>query len=170
MADAAFISTKTLVDNSYINGNVEDSILRVLIDRTQRAAIEPLIGTSLYNRLTEGIIANDLNANEKKLLDQYISHVMYTTCDVRAVVAVTYQTRNKAVNKGTYPTAQPVQLTEVTKVTEEMRTDVTVAKTRLVGYLLDNCELYPEYNQAECSYEFMPPQKNKSNGKRIYIL
>jgi len=170
MADAAFISTKSLVDNSFINGNVEDSILTVLIDRTQRAAIEPLIGTSLYNRLTAGIIADDLNADEVTLLDDYISQVMYTACDVRAVVPITMQTRNKAVNKGTDPTAQPIQLTEVTKVTEEMRTDVRVAKTRLVGYLLDNCKLYPEYDQAECSYEFMPPQKNKANGKRIYIL
>jgi len=169
MASAAFISTEALVQNSLINGNVEDSILTVVIDRTQRAAIEPLIGTSLYNRLIAGIIADDLNPDEKTLLDDYISQVMYTACDVRAVVPVLFQTRNKAVSKGTDPTATPVQISEATKVTDEMRTDVNVAKKRLVGYLLDNCKDYPEYDQAECSYEFMPPSKNKEQGKFIFI-
>jgi len=169
MASAAFISTEALVQNSLINGNVEDSILTVVIDRTQRAAIEPLIGTSLYNRLIAGIIADDLNPDEKTLLDDYISQVMYTACDVRAVIPVLFQTRNKAVSKGTDPTATPVQISEATKVTDEMRTDVNVAKKRLVGYLLDNCELYPEYDSAECSHEFMPPSKNKEQGKFIFI-
>ena len=70
MADAAFISTKSLVDNSFINGNVEDSILTVLIDRTQRAAIEPLIGTSLYNP-----IENQLHAlKNARVLGQRLGH------------------------------------------------------------------------------------------------
>ena len=93
--DAAFINTAQLKQIGLINGNVEDSDLRVVIQRAQVSEIQPLIGTSLYERLSEGIEANDLNANEVILMDKYIVPLMAIFCDRRAIDVTTYQIRNK---------------------------------------------------------------------------
>lgn len=178
MKDPAFISVKSLTDNSFINGNVEDSIIRVVIDRAQRAVVRPLIGTSLYKRLLVGIEFDfvptsgpgpELNANELTLLNDYIAPLLQVACDERAVKPINWQTRNKSVSAGTDPTATPASISEVDVVTEAMKEDVVVAKRDLWGYLKDNCDLFPEFDEGECNFENIKPQRTQPIGQTIYM-
>ena len=58
--DPYFINTADLKELGLINNNVEDSILSPTIIRAQRATIRPVLGTSLYKRIAEGIDDDDL--------------------------------------------------------------------------------------------------------------
>ena len=167
--DAAFISTDALKKRALLNGNVEDSILRVIIQRAQTTEVEPLIGTSLYKRLVAGIAASNLNANETILMDDYITPVMVYACDRRAIDATTYQIRNKTTGKGVDENITPVTPGENLKLDNQIRQDMKFATSKLVGYLLDNCDLFPEYDSGECNYENIQPQKRQTSGRTIYF-
>jgi len=161
--DAAFINTQNLVDLGLINTNVEDSVLEVLIQRVQKSTVRPLLGTSLYNRISEGIDNSNLNADEVKLMDEYVIPLLVIAVDRKAINSTTYQIRNKATTKGIDPNVQPVSESENLRLDNDIRQDLVIAENDLIGYLRDNCELYPEYNNAECSYEMHPPSKERAN-------
>ena len=169
MADAPFISVANLTENSLINGNVEGSILKVVIIRQQRLVVRPLLGTSLYKRLSTGITADDLNADEITLLNEYIAPLLYVCCDRAAINPTTYQIRNKSTSKGTDKDFDTVSESENLRLDNSIRPSITDEQNTLIGYMIDNCELYPEYNNAECSYENRPPSKQKSKGTNFYL-
>ncbi|NOQ49398.1 MAG: hypothetical protein GQ553_01850 [Nitrosomonadaceae bacterium] len=169
MADAAFISTANLKKEGLINGNVEDSILRVVIQRVQRSVVRPLLGTSLYNRIVTGITDDDLNADEKVLMDDYVTPLMVVACDRASIDATNYQIRNKSVSTGVDADFKSVTESENLRLDNSIRQSITIEQNTLIDYLLDNCDLYPEYNNAECSYEMKPPSTRKSKGNSFYM-
>lgn len=176
MADAAFISTATLKKEGLINGNVEDSILKVVIKNTQRYVVRPLLGTSLYKRLLIGIdFANglgagpELTANERILMDEYVTPLMVVACDRASIDATTYQIRNKSTSKGSDKDFETVSESENLRLDNSIRPYIKMEQNTLIDYLLDNCDLYPEYNNAECSYENKPPSTKQSKGINFYL-
>ena len=167
--DSAFITAEKLKLIGLINGNVEDSILRVVIQRVQRSVVRPLLGTSLYNRISTGITDNDLNADEITLMDDYVTPLMVVACDRASIDATNYQIRNKSVSTGTDKDFKAVTESENLRLDNSIRDSITIEQNTLIGYLLDNCDLYPEYNNAECSYEKRPPSTKRSTGKNFYL-
>ena len=169
MADAAFISTGNLKREGLINGNVEDTILRVVIQRVQRSVVRPLLGTSLYNRIVTGITDDDLNADEKTLMDDYVTPLMVVACDRASIDATNYQIRNKSVSTGVDKDFKSVTESENLRLDNSIRQSITIEQNTLIDYLLDNCKLYPEYDNAECSYEMKPPSTKKAKGNSFYL-
>lgn len=163
MPFAALINADQLKELGLINSNVEDSILSPIIKRVQKRQVKHLLGSSLYNRIIEGINADDLNADEKFLMDEYVIPLMVVCCDYKAVNATAYQIKNKATGTSSDEAIQVIMKSDKSDFKNDIAGDVEVAKNDLIGYLMDNSLLYPEYNNAECSYELRLPQKNKEN-------
>lgn len=167
--DSAFITADKLKLIGLINGNVEDSILRVVIQRVQRSVVRPLLGTSLYNRISTGISAADLNANEIILMDDYVTPLMVVACDRASIDATNYQIRNKSVSVGVDKDFKAVSESENLRLDNSIRESITIEQNTLVDYLLDNCLLYPQYDNAECSYEMKAPNTTKAKGINFYL-
>lgn len=163
--EASLISTQALKERSFIHANVEDSILRVVIIRVQDTVVEPSVGTPLFKRLLAGIEADDLNEDEVTLMDNYIVPVMIAGCDERSIDAVTYQQRNKTAGLARDENITPVNESENNRISDRLRSELNFYVRRLVGYLKDNCDLYPEYKDFICSHENIMPTKkvNRSN-------
>jgi hypothetical protein len=168
--DPAFINTSDLKELGLINGNVEDSILRVVIQRVQRSVVRPILGTSMYKRICAGINDNDLNSDEVTLMDDYVIPLMVVASDRKSINATNYQIRNKNVGKGTDPNLQSVTESENLRLDNDIRLDIKIAKNELIGYLLDNEDLYPEYKSSECNYENIQPQKSKTKGTNFNLI
>lgn len=163
--EASLISTDKLKKRGYIHGNVEDSVLRTLIIRVQDTIVEPVLGTPLFKRLLAGIDADDLNADEITLMDDYIVPVMVAGCDYRSVGVITYQIRNKSVGLTQDEHLKAVSESENVRIKDELQSDMNHYKERLIGYLKDNYTLYPEYTECSGNYEDLNPTKKtvKSN-------
>lgn len=142
---------------SLVNENVEDSIIRVTIQRVQRNILQTIITAPLYERLLQGVEDNDLNSDEVILLEDYIQPYLACECDRKMINNVTYQIRNKAVGKGIDPNLNVVSESENLRLDNSIRQDVEASKKLLVDYLNDNFELYPEYVVETCN-------KGKSSG------
>lgn len=130
---------------SLTNGNVEDSIIRVTIQRVQRHVLQPVLTKPLYERLLEGVEDNDLNPDEVVLLEKYIQPYLACECDRKIINNVTYQIRNKAVNKGADQYANPVTESENLRLDNSIRGDIEASRKLLLDYLEENKDLFPEY-------------------------
>jgi hypothetical protein len=161
----SLISTEKLKKRGYIHGNVEDSILRTLILRVQDTIVEPIIGTPLFKRLIQGIEDNDLNNDEILLMDDYVVPVMVSGCDYRSVNVLTYEIRNKGVGITKDEHFEPTSESGNVRLKDELKMDLQHYSARLIGYLKDNYELYPQYTECNDNFEDLHPQKEqiKSN-------
>jgi hypothetical protein len=127
------------------NTNVEDSIVRVTIQRVQRHVLQPVLTKPLYERLLQGVEDNDLNSDEVTLLEKYIQPYLACECDRKILNNVTYQIRNKSVNKGTDQHATPVNESENLRLDNSIRGDIEASRKLLLEYLRENATLFPEY-------------------------
>jgi hypothetical protein len=146
MSNAFLISAYNLKELSLIHGNVEDSILTPTIRIVQDTTIEPIIGTSLYTRLLEGIDANDLNADEVLLMDSYIIPVLAMGCNLETVLTTTYQLRNKATGITNDEWLKGASETEINRIQDNFRSKLEHYRQKLINYLKFNSGKYPEYN------------------------
>ena len=74
MATVLFINRTDLVRNSIIDGNVDTDKFIQFIKIAQQIDIQQIIGTNMYNGLTDAIVAGiDLPANArwKTILDRF---------------------------------------------------------------------------------------------------
>jgi hypothetical protein len=68
-----FISTTYLKDNTPLNENVDDKLLKSAIKEAQEIYIRDVIGSGIYNELQTQAYANTLTALNVTLLDSYIA-------------------------------------------------------------------------------------------------
>jgi len=167
--ESSLISTEKLKKRGYIHQNVEDSILRTLIIRVQDSIVEPILGTTFFKRLIQGIIDDDLTADEIDLMNDYVIPVMVSGCDYRSVNVITYEIRNKAVGSTQDEHLKPVSESENVRLKDDLKADLDLYRNRLIGFLKDNCTLFTEYNNWICSFENIAPIK-KTEGFNISIL
>ena len=130
---------------SLTNTNVEDSIVRVTIQRVQRHVLQPVLTKPLYERLLQGVEDDDLNSDEVILLEKYIQPYLACECDRKILNNVTYQIRNKALNKGTDQYANPVNESENLRLDNSIRSDIEASRKLLIDYLIENKDFFPEY-------------------------
>ena len=147
MAQAFLINAYNLKQLSLIHGNVEDSILTPTIRIVQDTMIEPIIGTSLYTRLLEGIDADDLNADEIILMESYITPLLAMGCNIEVVSTTTYQLRNKSTGVTTDEYLKGASESEINRIQDSFRSKFEHYRQKLINYLQFNSGLYPEYLQ-----------------------
>ena len=167
--NAYLITTANVKKIAYIQGNVEDSILSITIKRVQDNIIQPIIGTSLYKRLLAGITANDLNADEQTLLDDYIAPCIASACDYKIIYPLATKTRNKTVGSNNDEIMNTASLEAQTQLRNEYRKDFEPYRLALIGYLKDNETLFPEYYNWVCSFENIPPDKGRAKTNIRFI-
>ena len=147
MNNAYLINAYNLKQLSLIHGNVEDSILAPTIRVVQDTMIEPIIGTSLYTRLLEGIDADDLNTDEVLLMDFYITPLLAMGCNLETVITTTYQIRNKSMGITSDEYLKGASESEINRLQDNFRSKFEHYRHKLINYLRYNSALYPEYNQ-----------------------
>ena len=160
--NAYLITTANVKKLTYIQGNVDDAILSITIKRVQDNIIQPIIGTSLYKRLLAGVTANDLNADEQTLLNDYIAPCIASACDYKIIYPLANKTRNKTVGSNNDEIMSTATLEAQTQLRNEYRKDFEPYRLALIGFLKDNEQDYPEYYNWVCSFENRPPDKGRT--------
>jgi len=154
------ISTTNLKALSYISSNVDDLLLTTLITRVQDTVLESILGSSLFNRLLEGVDANDLNANETELLNTYITPCLVASVEVRATDMTTLELRQIGVAKVSSEGVQNANESELNRVSNSLKKDYNFYRERLIRFLKLNNELFPEYTSY---YNYLYPCDNSLN-------
>lgn len=147
---------------AFTGGNVEDSMIASTMLRVQDVMIQPILGTTFFKRLQQGIEDNDLNADEETLLNDYIFNVIVAAIDLRIIKPLTFKIKAKAAGTLRDDHITPLTNADRTEFEDELRGDYDVYRATLIGYLKDNADLFPEYKNFICNYENVRPSKDDS--------
>lgn len=142
------INAQSVKDLGLIHLNVEDSVLKVIIQRVQLSVVEPAIGEKLYDRLLEGIEVNNLTADEELLIDKYITPMLVAACDKKAVIAYNWEIRNKGAGTTNDQYFQSSGVGEHLVLSDDINIDVQVAKRKLFKFLRNNRDKYPLWDES----------------------
>lgn len=170
MAQVFFISTEKLLERSDIHVNVEDKKLNPLILRCQDVNIEPAIGTTLYKRLIDGVESSNLSVDEITLINDYIVPYLVVCVTVRAIPLINTEIRNKNVGKSSDQYAQAGTWKDVEAHQKEYSNDLAHYQRKLVGYLKDNADKYPEYEHCSPNHEDISPSGQRDSYTGVFSV
>ena len=149
MAKALFISTKDIKRYSVMNGNVDNDKFIQFIEIAQEIHLQNYLGTTLYEKLEDIIIAgtvNDpVNVNYKTLLETYVKPMTIHWAQVEFLPYAAYTIANGGVYKHTSETSQSVDKEEIDYLVEQERNVAQHYTRRFIDYMSYNQTLYPEY-------------------------
>ena len=91
---ALFVDIDDVKRHTVLSGNIDDDKLVQFIEIAQDIRIQDYLGSDLYERLQEGILNNNLNTNEKMLLDTYITPMLIHWGASEAIPFLSYKFSN----------------------------------------------------------------------------
>jgi hypothetical protein len=148
MATVLFINRTDLVRNSIIDGNTDTDTFIQYIKLSQQIDIQQIIGTKMYDGLTNAIVAGiDLpeNARWKTILDNYIVSMLIWYAQANYIPFCAYQIKSGGIYKHTSENAQNVDKNEVDFLVEKARTNADWYSRRFIDFMSFNQATYPEY-------------------------
>jgi len=150
MAYVLFISEDKLKDSTAINMNVDVNFLLPYVRIAQKKYIETKLGTNLFEAIqlmiSGGTIGLPANANYKTLLDDYIADVLVHYAFYEVLPFLRYKVQNNNVVSKTAENSNPLSRTEAQDLRSEISNTAQFYTERLVDYLCNNNNLFPEYS------------------------
>lgn len=162
-----FISTTYLKSNTTIEENVDDAKLVPFILSAQDTHIQLALGTTLYNRLKDGVVNNNLNNDEQELMRTYIQPCLAQWVFYEVFPFLNYKTTNKAISKESSEFSSPSELDEIKYMRNSIRDLAEFYLKRLNVYLCDYSNLYPQYQNPDPLENL--PHNSKSYFSGIYV-
>jgi hypothetical protein len=111
-----FISTTYLKDNTPLNENVDDKLLKSAIKEAQEIYIRDVIGSGIYNELQVQAFAGTLTQLNTTLLDSYIAPCLKYYTLTEAMLPMTFKLMNKSVASRESDNARAVSVEEMTMI------------------------------------------------------
>ena len=100
-----------------------------------RSFILPCLGTALYNRLQDGIVADDLTALEQDILDTYITPTLVYYVLSELPMGLSYQFYNKGLIRKSGDGQENPSASEMIDVADRYKGRAEFYKQRMVKFL-----------------------------------
>lgn len=160
---AFFVDIDYLKKNSLIHGNVNTDQLSVILRRTQKLRIEPVLGTPLYKDLLDKIENGGLTSYDVTLLNDYLIPCLMIYCEIMAAKYYNVEIRNKSVGRSNDEYQVANTDTQNAVFTDELYTNAKVFEQTMIGYLIDNEENFPKYCEYQSDLKEDVPPKPESD-------
>ena len=145
MAKALFITTNDLVKHTILNGNVDPDTYTQYIFQAQQIHIQNFLGTKLYNKINDGIVASNLAAPYTTLLSDYIKMMVIHWTMVEFLPYASIKISEKGVFKHSSENSTVVDKNEIDFLVEKARTNAEWYSRRFIDFMSFNQTTYPEY-------------------------
>lgn len=156
------ISTDTLKELSLIEENVESGKLAVMIDRAQETYLDHILGTPLLKRLLSDVDNGSISGDYKTLLEEYVIKYLIICCELEYIVSGSNKLMNMGSAKYNAQDTQQNDLPQNNDMRDNLYKHKAQRKNKLVGYLRDNEDKFPEYTECNEKHEDSNPDKSKS--------
>ncbi len=153
MAYVLFISESKLKDSTAINLNVDPQILLPYVLQAQKIYVETKLGTNLYKKLEDEIIAGTLAGAYKTLVDEYIGDMLPSWALHMCIPYLRFKVENGNIYSKTSETGTPLS-------TEEAQ------HLRMIKYITNNISDFPEYS-TNSGANVNPDQNAYYNGMNL---
>ena len=178
MTTTLLISEAKIRAFSDLNESVDDALMVNGIREAQDIAIQPIIGTKLYNTLITKIDNNSVSGSYQTLVDDYIQPALVYASLYNITEAVMVRTRNNGLLT---PTGGENSVNVDRSMYDAKRQSIFNKQQfyadQLSRFLTENLALYPELGQNTLLYQFVPdygsqyrsPIVMQRNTRAIYL-
>lgn len=168
-----FLDVDVWREYGFTDTNTDVKKLKPIIYSVQRARIEPVIGTTLYNALVVHVKASQavspvaVPEPYNTLLKYHIVPTMIPYCDWKASVHTTNQITNKTTGTFNDEHIRANSFNDNNKLRDELLKDAKELEQKMKGWLCDNWDNIPELCEAvdadELSQTIRPNLKKSSD-------
>ena len=145
MAQAIFIKTDDIAKFTALNGNVDQDKFIQFIKVAQDIHLQSVLGTDLFDKINDEIVAATITGVYDALNTNYIKPYLIHVAMVEYLPFGAYTLSNKGIYKHSTETSEGVGKGEVDFLVEKERDIADHYRTRLIDYLCNNSNDFPEY-------------------------
>ena len=146
MATALFVTRDEIVKFTALNGNLDTDSFVQWVKVAQDIHIQRYLGTDLFNKINNDIVAGTLTGNYLMLLNTYIKPMLVHWAMVEYLPFAAYTIANKGVYKHSSENSENVDKNEIDFLVEKERSIAQNYTRRFTDYMCFNQSLFPEYN------------------------
>lgn len=146
MATALFVSRDEIVKFTALNGNIDTDNFIQWVKVAQDIHLQGYLGTKLFNKINNDIVAGTLAGNYLTLTNVYIKPMLIHWSMVEFLPFASYTIANKGVYKHNSENSDTVSKDEIDFLVEKERSIAESYSRRFIDYMSFNQSLYPEYN------------------------
>ena len=143
---ALLISEQRVKQYTNLDNNVRVEEITPFIIQAQDLYIQDQLGTLFYNRIKDGVIAGDLNADETLFLKDYIGPTLMQYALYLMMPALKYKLTDKGVLSGSSEETTQTSLDELKYLRQSTLNTAEFYAERLREYLIDNPGMFPQYD------------------------
>ena len=146
MAQALFITRNDLVKYTAINGNVDSDKFLQFVKISQDIHIQNYLGTDLFNKISNDIIAGSLAGDYLNLVNDYIKPMVIHWAMVEYLPFASYTIANKGVYKPSAENAAVAETNEIDLLVKKSRNLAQYYTDRFISYMsFEAPSKFPEY-------------------------
>ena len=145
MAQALFIGRQDLLKYTFLSGNLDDDKALQFIKIAQDLNIVPLLGTDLYNKINNDIVAGTLANPYLALVNDYIKPILVHWSIAHFIPFASYNASNKGILKPTSENAESVSKEEIDSLSAKHRGFAQSYSKKFTDYMAFNYGSFPEW-------------------------
>lgn len=142
---ALFISRDDLVRYTPISGNLDFDRVVQYIEIAQDIHVHELLGTNLYEKLQADVLNDTLTGDYEILVKSYIKPTLAQYALLEFLPFSQFSISNKGVFKHTSEASETLSRADINMMTEATRDTAQHYSTRMVDYLCNYPNSFPEY-------------------------
>jgi len=164
MATALFIKRQDLIKNTALSGNVDTDKFIHFIKLAQEIHIRNYLGSDLYDKISNDIIANTLSGDYLTLVNDYIQDMLIHYAMAEYLPFAAYTVSNGGVHKHTNESSQIASKSEIDQLIAKERDYADYYTNRFIDYMSFNApSKFPEY-YSNNNEEIYPDKEIGFNG------
>jgi len=167
MSRVLLTSTWRLKKNTPIQQNVDDDLLNPYIFKAQETHIQQILGTNLYDKVMNDVVANSINGYYKILLDDYITPCLIEWAFYEALPFISLKITNKSIGRGNAEFLNEGDLNDLKYLRQTVRDLAEFYGQRIIGYLKQYSNNFPEYTTNSGLDKIVPNGSNYFSG--VYL-
>lgn len=146
MADTVLlVSEQRMKQWTALDNNIRIDVLTPSILNAQSVYTQQILGTRFYDRLREGVMNNDLTANESAFLKDYVGPALMQYALYLVLPSLKYKLVEKGIVSGTSEETAATTLDDMKYLRQSAMELAQFYDERMVDYLRDNPGMFPEY-------------------------
>lgn len=145
MATALFITDVDLVRNTMIDGSVDVNKYKESIKIAQQIHIQNYLGTKLYDKISDDIIAGTLAGDYLTLVNEYIKPMLIHFAMVDYLPFAAFTVGNGGIYKNIPENTESASKNEIDYLVTKHRDFAQFYTRRFIDFMTFNQGKYPEY-------------------------
>ena len=145
MATVLLVSEQRMKQWTSLDNNIRIDVLTPSIINAQEIYIQDTLGTKFFDRLKNGIVANDLTTNESTFLNDYVGPTLIQYSLYLLLPNLKYKFVEKGILNGSSEETQPTTLDELQYLRESALDTAQFYNNRMLEFLSDNPNMFTAY-------------------------